>query len=234
MIDVATLSVIRRWALREHLSIREIARRTGLSRNTIRKYLRSDVVQPRLAQRTIVTKLDPFACKLSGWLRTEANRSRKQRRTIKQMFLDLQALGYTSSYNRVAAFARVWKAQCHVAEQTSGRGVFVPLVFGAGEAFQFDWSEDWAVIAGVRTKLQVAHFKLSHSRAFYLRAYPLQTHEMLFDAHNRAFAVLGGIPRRGIYDNMRTAVDRVGRGKLREVRAPLKTAAFSQPQAQAA
>ncbi|MDH0365300.1 IS21 family transposase, partial [Comamonas aquatica] len=219
MIDVATLSVIRRWALREHLSIREIARRTGLSRNTIRKYLRCDVVQPRVAQRTISTKLDPFASKLSGWLRTEANRSRKQRRTIKQMFLDLQALGYTGSYNRVAAFARVWKAQCHVAEQTSGRGVFAPLVFGAGEAFQFDWSEDWAVIAGVRTKLQVAHFKLSHSRAFYLRAYPLQTHEMLFDAHNRAFAVLGGIPRRGIYDNMRTAVDRVGRGKLREVNA---------------
>ena len=190
MIDVATLSVIRRWALREHLSIREIARRTGLSRNTIRKYLRCDVVQPRVAQRT-----------------------------IKQMFLDLQALGYTGSYNRVAAFARVWKAQCHVAEQTSGRGVFVPLVFGTGEAFQFDWSEDWAVIGGVRTKLQIAHFKLSHSRAFYLRAYPLQTHEMLFDAHNRAFAVFGGIPRRGIYDNMRTAVDRVGRGKLREVNA---------------
>ena len=165
MIDVATLSVIRRWALREHLSIREIARRTGLSGNTIRKYLRCDVVQPRVAQRTISTKLDPFASKLSGWLRTEANRSRKQRRTIKQMFLDLQALGYTGSYNRVAAFARVWKAQCHVAEQTSGRGVFVPLVFGAGEAFQFDWSEDWAVIAGVRTKLQVAHFKLTKAVA---------------------------------------------------------------------
>ena len=88
-----------------------------------------------------------------------------------------------------------------------------------GEAFQFDWSEDWAVIAGERTKLQVAHFKLSYSRAFILRAYPQQTHEMLFDAHNHAFRVLGGVPRRGIYDNMRTAVDKVGRGKERQVNA---------------
>src|SRR3546814_7646478 len=77
----------------------------------------------------------------------------------------------------------------------SGRGTFVPLSFAPGEAFQVDWSEDWAIIAGVRTKLQVAHFKLSYSRAFIVRAYLLQTHEMLFDAHNHAFRVLGGVPR---------------------------------------
>lgn len=47
----------------------------------------------------------------------------------------------------------------------------MPLSFGPGEAFQFDWTEAWAAIAGIRTKLQVAHFKLSHSKAFYLRAY---------------------------------------------------------------
>ena len=52
-----------------------------------------------------------------------------------------------------------------------------------------------------------------------LRAYPLQTHEMLFDAHNHCLAALGGVPRRGIYDNMKTAVDRVGRGKSRVVNA---------------
>jgi hypothetical protein len=52
-----------------------------------------------------------------------------------------------------------------------------------------------------------------------LRAYPLQTHEMLFDAHNHAFAVFGGVPRRGIYDNMKTAVDRVRSGKARDVNA---------------
>ena len=77
-----------------------------------------------------------------------------------------------------------------------------PLAFGPGEAFQFDWSEEHAVISGERTKLQVAHLKLCHSRAFLVRAYLLQTHEMLFDAHNHGFRVLGGVPRRGIYDNI--------------------------------
>jgi transposase len=113
----------------------------------------------------------------------------------------------------VAAFARAWQDEYRVQQQTSGRGTFVPLSFAPGEAFQFDWSEDWAIIDGVRTKLQVAHFKLSYSRAFFVRAYILQTHEMLFDAHNHAFRMLGGVPRRGIYDNMRTAIDKVGRGK---------------------
>ena len=95
----------------------------------------------------------------------------------------------------------------------------MPLVFQPGEAFQFDWSEDWAHVGGERVKLQVAHIKLSHSRAFLVRAYLLQTHEMLFDAHWHAFRVFEGVPGRGIYDNMKTAVDRVGAGKKRDVNA---------------
>jgi len=219
VIDMALLSVIRRWHLRDGHSIREIARRTGLSRNTIRKYLRSDEVEPRFKVPDRPSKLDAYAERLAAWLRTEANRPRKQKRTIKQLHADLMSLGYEGSYGRVAAFARDWKADRQRQMQTSGRGTFVPLAFEPGEAFQFDWSEDWAVIGGERAKLQVAHTKLSYSRAFIVRAYPLQTHEMLFDAHNHAFRVLGGVPRRGIYDNMRTAVDRIGRGKERQVNA---------------
>ncbi len=213
------LSVIRRWRYRDHFSIREISRRTGLSRNTVRKYLRSDTVEPKFNIPDRPSKLDPYADKLSQMLGQEAGKSRKQKRTTKQLHADLAALGYDGSYNRVAAFARDWKAARQQKQKTCGRGVFVPLAFLPGEAFQFDWSEDWAIIGGERTKLQVAHFKLSYSRAFILRAYPQQTHEMLFDAHNHAFRVLGGVPRRGIYDNMRTAVDKVGRGKDRQVNA---------------
>ncbi|OYU33072.1 IS21 family transposase [Novosphingobium sp. PASSN1] len=216
---MALLSVIRRWHFRDEMPIREIERRTGLSRNTIRKYLRAGTVEPKFKVPERPSKLDPFAEKLSGWLRAEGSKSRKQRRTAKQMHADLMVLGYAGSYGRVSAFVRAWKAERQREAQTSGRGTFVPLVFAAGEAFQFDWSEDWAMLGGRQTKLQVAHTKLSHSRAFAVRAYPLQTHEMLFDALTQAFRVLGGVPRRGIFDNMRTAVDRIGTGKARQVNA---------------
>ena len=159
------------------------------------------------------------------WLLAQTRKSRKERRTMKQMHADLVRLGYEVSYAPVAAFARVWREERHRVEQTTGRGTFVPLEFQPGEAFQFDWSEDWATIGGERVKLQVAHTKLSHCRAFLVRAYPLQTHEMLFDAHWHAFRVFGGIPGRGIYDNMKTAVDRVGRGKQRDINARFKAMA---------
>jgi hypothetical protein len=93
----------------------------------------------------------------------------------------------------------------------------VPLKFELGEAFQFDWSEEGLLIGGVHHRMQVSHMKLCASRAFWLVAYPSQGHEMLFDAHTRSFAALGGIARRGIYDNMKTAVDKVQRGKARVV-----------------
>ena len=73
-------------------------------------------------------------------------------------------------------------------------------------------------VAGVK-KVSV---ETVNSRVFIVRAYPLQTREMLFDAHGHAFRVFGGILGRGIYDNMKTAVDRVGRGKQRDVNVRFK------------
>lgn len=217
MIDVALLSVIRRWHFREGMPIREITRRTGLSRNTVRKYLASGVVEPRYPQRKSPSKLDDYELTLTSWLFRESRRHRKQRKSVKQLHSDLVQLGYTGSYDRVAAFARLWRSEQQEAKRTAAKNTFVPLSFAPGEAFQFDWSEDYAMINGVNTKLQIAHFKLSNSRAFFLRAYLLQTHEMLFDAHYHAFLAFGGVPERGIYDNMKTAVDKVGRGKQRTV-----------------
>jgi len=129
------LNIIRRMALREELPIREIARRTGLSRNTIKKYLNAGTIEPRFATPERPSKLDPFAERLAAWLKTQAGKSRKQRRTLKQFHADLVALGFTGSYGRVAAFAREWRVDRQREQQTTGRGTFVPLAFRPGEAF---------------------------------------------------------------------------------------------------
>jgi hypothetical protein len=115
----------------------------------------------------------------------------------------------------VTEFIRRWRAD----GGAQVKRAFVPLRFAPGEAHQFDWSEEHLVIGGVWRKVVAAHLKLCHSRAFVVQAYPAQSHEMLSDAHARAFAALGGIARRGIYDNMKTAVDKVKKGKARTVNA---------------
>ena len=85
----------------------------------------------------------------------------------------------------------------------------MPLKFALGDAFQFDWSTEYAWVGGLRRRLEVAHTKLCASRAFWLVAYPTQSHEMLFDAHARAFAAFGGVPQRG---HLRQHEDRGGQG----------------------
>ena len=89
---MATLNVIRRWALRDQMSIREISRRTGLARNTVKKYLRSDETEPSYERRVSSSKLDPYAEKLATWLGIEATKSRKQRRTLRQIHTNLTSI----------------------------------------------------------------------------------------------------------------------------------------------
>ena len=197
---MALVSAIRRWHLRDGIPIREIARRTGLSRNTVRKYLARKDLEPAYPSRKSPSKLDSYEETLTNWLFRESRRHRKQRRTVKRLYRDLVELGYTGSYDRVAAFARQWRQAQQEAKLQAAKHAYVPLKFAPGEAFQFDWSEDWVKINGVSTKLQIAHFKLSYSRAYFMRAYLTQSHEMLFDAHYHAFITFGGIPERGIYD----------------------------------
>jgi transposase len=208
---------IRRMHFREKLSISEIARRTSLSRNTIKKWLkqpeRDQLIYTRASGRT---KLDAFAVTLKQMLQTDAHRPKRDRRTLLNLFAELRRQGYLGSYARLTVHVRRWRAE---AGAVTARSAYVPLQFEWGEAFQFDWSEEGIVIGGTYRRVQLAHMKLCASRAFWLTAYPGQAHEMLFDAHTRALAALGGVARRGIYDNMRTAVDKVGKGKERIVNA---------------
>ena len=112
MIDVDLLSVIRRWHGRDKLPIREITRRTGLSRNTIKKYLANGEITPAYPARQSVSKLDPFADTLLSWLKREARRNRKQRRNLKQLHRqdssqDIRS-DLISSFPSIPTFAFNW------------------------------------------------------------------------------------------------------------------------------
>ena len=215
---MAIYAKVRRMRLREGLSISEIARRTSLSRNTVKKWLREPARSEMTYHRPSgPKKIDTHAQWLRQALETDARRSRKERRTAKRLHAQLLEQGFVGGYGRVTAFIRSWRAE---SSAVTARSAYVPLSFAWGEAFQFDWSDESLVVGSVFRKLQLAHMKLCASRAFWLVAYPSQGHEMLFDAHTRCLTGLGGVPRRGIYDNMKTAVDRVpGRGKARVVNA---------------
>ena len=215
---MSTLSKLRRLVLRDDVSIREASRRLGISRNTASKWLaEAEMHQPKYPKRAKgEVILSRFEETLSLWLKADQHRNKRERRGIKGMFEGLRALGYGGSAGPVYRFAKQWRLQ--QGQRTRGAG-FVPLVFEMGEAFQFDWSTEYAFIGGLRRRLEVAHTKLAASRAFVLCAFYSQAHEMLFEAHARAFTVLGGVPKRGIYDNMKTAVDKVGVGKQRAVNA---------------
>jgi len=214
MITMAMIGKIRRMYYRDALSISEIVKRTSLARNTVKKWLRAAPgKEPAYRRRPIPHKLTAYVDRLVSMMETDARRPKRERRTVKALFEQLQGEGYAGGYTRLTDFVRAWR----LANGAIVGRAFVPLKFALGEAFQFDWSEEGLVVGGIYRKLQVAHMKLCASRAFWLVAYPGQGHEMLFDAHTRAFTGLGGIARRGIYDNMKTAVDRVNRGKSRVV-----------------
>eukprot|EP01036_Dinobryon_divergens_P011723 gene11723-15778_t len=78
VIHMGLLNIIRRMHLRQKLSIREIARLTGVSRNTVTKHLAANTIEPKFATPERQSKIAPFADKLAGWLKTEAGKSRKE------------------------------------------------------------------------------------------------------------------------------------------------------------
>ena len=212
MKGVDTIARIRREFFRRGKPIKEIVRELHVSRNTVRKVLRSGAtafsyereVQP-------LPRLGRWKADLECLLTANVGKPVRERLTLIRIFEDLRGLGYEGSYDAVRRYARGW----HRDRQATTADAYVPLSFAPGEAYQFDWSHEIVLINGVTVTVKVAHVRLCHSRMPFVRAYPRETQEMVFDAHDRAFAFFKGACTRGIYDNMKTAVDAILVGKDR-------------------
>ena len=161
---MGTLSKLRRLVLRDSVSVRQAAKRLNISRNTARRYLaQPEMAEPRYAKRQIAPGLlDPYKEQLTQWLKADAHRSKRERRTIDAHFQAIRAMGYSGGKTQVYTFCRQYKQEQSHAPMGVG---FVPLHFELGEAFQFDWNTEYLAIGCLRRRPEVAHVKLAASRS---------------------------------------------------------------------
>ena len=208
------IAEIRRLHFVEHVTVSDLAKQFKLSRPTIRKHLKT-VEEPVYSTRQHQPhpKLGDYLDQLKSWLDLDATLPSKRRRTAQRWYECLQVEGYRGGYTAVQRYVKDWK-QSRSGSPTT-KQAFVPLAFPPGETCQFDWSHETAVIGGVEQVIKVAHFRLSYSRQMFVMAYPRETQEMVLDAHNQAFAFFGGVPKRMVYDNLKTVVDAIFVGKER-------------------
>ncbi len=207
------IAEIRRLYFIEHETVSALARLYKLSRPTIRKHLNT-VEEPTYHRKEQPhPKLGIHIEQLTTWLQMEALLPRKQRRTGQRLYECLQQEGYSGGYSAVQRYVKAWKKQ-----HTNSPGIkkaFIPLFFPPGETCQFDWSQETVDLGGIVQTIKVAHFRLAYSRQMFVIAYPRETQEMVLDAHKQAFTFFGGVPKRLVYDNLKTVVDAIFVGKER-------------------
>ena len=213
MLVVETIAKIRLAYFSRKMTIKAICRDLRVSRKVVRKVIRSQATEFHY-QRDVQPqpKIGPWRERLDSLLLENDGKPARERLTLIRVFEELHALGYEGGYDAVRRYARAWSKE-RASETASA---YVPLSFAPGEAYQFDWSHDIVVMDGVTTTVKAAHVRLCHSRMMLVRAYPRETQEMVFDAHERAFAFFRGACSRGIYDNMKTAVETIFVGKDRQ------------------
>jgi transposase len=206
------IAEVRRRHLVSKESISSIARDLKLSRPTVRKHLRSQSEPVYQRHKQPTPMLGTLQATLESWLQTERLLPKAQRRTARRLFEGLPAEGYRGASDSVQRFVQRWKAAKSGPALTHA---FVPLAFAPGEVCQCDWSHEHVELNGVMQTVKVAHFRLAFSRQMFVVASPRETQEMVFDAHNRAFAFFGGVPQRMVYDNLKAVVDTIFTGKER-------------------
>ena len=181
--------------------IKTICREFRVSRRVVRKVIRSQATEFRYERsRQPRPRIDPWREQLDGLLLENEGKPVRERLTRIRIFEELRALGYEGSYDAICRYAKRWRTERGAVTAEA----FVPLSFAPGEAYQFDWSHEVVLINGTTVTVKVAHVRLCHSRMLFVRAYPREAQEMVFDAHNRAFAFFKGTCTRGIYDNSRS------------------------------
>jgi transposase len=212
MLVLETVAKIRRAYFVHKKAIKAICRELKVSRKVVRKVLRSDATEFHYERgEQPLPRIGPWQDALDQMLASNEAKPSRERLTLIRIFEALRGVGYEGGYDAVRRYARVWQRD----RVATSAEAFIPLSFAPGEAYQFDWSHEVVLINGTTVTVKVAHVRLCHSRMLFVRAYPRETQEMVFDAHDRAFSFFKGACVRGVYDNMKTAVETIFVGRER-------------------
>ena len=169
MLVVETIAKIRRAYFSQGKAIKEICRDLHVSRKVVRKVIRSNATEFHYERsQPPLPRIGPWREQLEALLAENDGQPPRERLTLIRIFEDLRALGYGGSYATVRRYAIAWREK----RASATADAYVPLSFAPGEAYQFDWSHEIALIGGVTTTLKVAHVRLCHSRMMFVRAYP--------------------------------------------------------------
>lgn len=183
--------------------VREIARELGLSRNTVRRYLREPEAARYRARPLRATKLDPYKCYIAE--RVAAAAPAMIPATV--LYAEARERGYAGKLTMLKSYVASLKPV--VAPEPALRFETEP-----GEQMQVDW----ATIRRGADRLSVFVATLGYSRATYIEFVTDERVETLMDCHEHAFLALGGVPREVLYDNVKTVVidrDAYGHGRHR-------------------
>jgi len=214
MRTVEEVEAIRRAYYHEHKSVRAIAREQRHGRRVIREAIMGATPTPqryRLGKRKVRPVLDPVTGIIDAWLAADQVAPPKQRHTAKRIFDRLVTEHrYTGGERIIRQYVRTWK-QAHI----TGTRAFFPLAHAPGQEAQCDWGEAIVRVAGTEQTANLFCFRLSYSLKPFVCAFPTARQECFFAGHLDAFAALGGVPPRIVYDNLGTAVRKVLQGRTR-------------------
>ena len=203
--------VVRHRHLVEGVPIRRLAREMGISRNTIKRYLRGappGAGKPRGAPGAPVRDaVEPRVLEiLEDSKRWTAG---KQRLTAARLHELLRSEGHDVGYTVVKDIVAEWKR--------ARKEVFVPLVYKPGDLGEVDFFEVLVDIDGERRKAHMFVMRLMHSGRDFAWLYPRQDQTCFLDGHVRAFTHFGAVPHRLVYDNLKAAVRKILVGSEREL-----------------
>jgi len=192
--------------------IKQIARETGHSRNTIKKVLRGEYIGYKTRVMQPYPILGPYLKIIDKWLKDDKQWPKKQRHTAVRIYNRLkQEHDFQGAETTVRRYVREAKLRLGV----RSRQVFIPSDPQSGVEAEVDWGRCTAILGGKKTLLKMFCMRSKYSGKHFVRCYPCERQQALFDGHVQAFSFYGGVFPVLIYDNLTTAVQKVFRGKKR-------------------